>query len=233
MSGAPRALCPAGRPAPEPVPERLLIWGGGGHGAVVADAARCAGHAVVGFVDADPGKLGRVAEPGGARVVCSEDELLQAIAGGGPLPQGCTAVALGIGDNRRREQAAVRLGARLAPPVVHPAAVVSPSASIGAGTVVFARAVLNPAASLGRAVIVNTGAIVEHDCVVADGAHLSPGAVLAGGVRVGTRSWVGAGATVIQGIRIGAGSIVGAGAVVIRDVEDGVTVVGVPARVIR
>jgi len=51
-------------------------------------------------------------------------------------------------------------------------------------------------------------------------------------VRVGDLSWIGIGASVRQLVRIGGGVMVGAGAVVIADVPDGVTVAGVPARVL-
>lgn len=209
---------------------RLLVWGGGGHGKVVADVVRAAGHAIAGYADRDPAKLGAVVEPGGAVVVMTEDALRDAIRAGGPLPHGADAVALAIGDNALRAAALEALGPVAAPALVHPSAVVSPSAEVGAGTVVFPRAVVNAAARVGRGVIVNTGAVVEHDCLVGDGAHLSPGAVLGGGVAVGEQSWVGAGATVLPGVRIGRDVRVGAGSVVLRDVHGGATVVGVPAR---
>ncbi|GJG88449.1 hypothetical protein tb265_36300 [Gemmatimonadetes bacterium T265] len=206
---------------------RFLIWGGGGHGKVVADLVRALGDEVVGFVDRDAAKIGQVVEPGGARVVLGEDDFL---AGAGAHRAG--AVALAVGDNAARLGCLARAGASGVPALVHPTAACSRSATLGAGTVVLAAAVVNAAAALGRAVIVNSGAVVEHDCVVGDGAHVSPGAVLAGGVHVGARAWVGAGATVIQGVRVGSEAVVGAGAVVIRDVPDGVTVVGNPARVL-
>jgi UDP-2-acetamido-3-amino-2,3-dideoxy-glucuronate N-acetyltransferase len=41
---------------------------------------------------------------------------------------------------------------------------------------------------------------------------------------------IGSNATILCGVTIGAGAMVGAGAVVTKDVEDGTTVVGVPAR---
>ncbi len=211
----------------------ILIWGGGGHGKVVADLVRALGAEVVGFVDRDVAKVGQVVEPGGARVVLSEHQFLahmvRAAAGDDVGPR----VALAIGDNAARLGCLVRAGGRAGfPTLVHPTAACSPSATLGAGTVVLANAVVNAAAALGSAVVVNSGAVVEHDCVVGDGAHVSPGAVVSGGVRVGDRTWIGAGATVIHGVRVGRDVVVGAGTVVIRDVPDGATVVGNPARIL-
>ena len=51
----------------------LIVWGAGGHGKVVADLVRAAGGRTLGFVDADPDKLGREVEPGGGRVVMTAD----------------------------------------------------------------------------------------------------------------------------------------------------------------
>jgi sugar O-acyltransferase (sialic acid O-acetyltransferase NeuD family) len=212
--------------------DSFLIWGGGGHGKVVADIIRAAGCTVVGFADRDPAKLHRIVEPGGASVVISEADLLALLAGSGALSdvEGATAIALGIGDNVSRITSL-----RHAPDVsistlVHPSAIVSASSVLGRGTVVFPLAVINAAARVGEGVIVNSGAIIEHDCVVGDGAHVAPGSVLTGGVHVGARTTVGAGATVLPGIRIGSDAIVGAGAVVTRDVPDHATVAGNPAK---
>lgn len=215
-----------------PRPERILLWGAGGHGKVVADLARAAGYEVAGYVNADPASLGRVVEPGGAEVVLTEVQLLELTQRGGPdLP--ADAIGLAIGRNDTRLAKLREVGDLPLPALLHPSAVISPSARIGRGTVVMPRVVINAAAVIGEGVIVNTGAIIEHDCMIGDGAHISPGAVLAGGIRVGVRSWIGAGATVIQGISIGADVVVGAGTVVIRDIPDGTKVVGVPARPVR
>jgi acetyltransferase-like isoleucine patch superfamily enzyme len=43
---------------------------------------------------------------------------------------------------------------------------------------------------------------------------------------------VGAGAIILPGIRLGKGCMIGAGAVVTEDVEPGMTVVGMPARIL-
>jgi sugar O-acyltransferase (sialic acid O-acetyltransferase NeuD family) len=198
----------------------------------VADLVRACGHVLVGYADADAAKCGQVVEPGGARVVMREQDLLSHLDRGA-FPDGIDALALAIGGNRARQQALARCGPGDVPALVHPSAVVSPSAVFGRGTVVFPAAVINAGASVGAAVIVNSAAVVEHDCVLADAVHVSPHATLAGAVTVGERSWIGAGATVIQQIEIGADVTVGAGSVVIRNVPSGSTVVGVPAAPIR
>ena len=208
----------------------FLIWGGGGHGKVVADLIRALGHQLSGYVDVDPEKLGREVEPGGGRVVMLQDEFERRVRDEGRMPDGVDAIALAIGDNRRRHECGLGLAHLPAPPLVHPSAVVSPSAVLGPGSVVFAGAVINADARLGAAVIVNSSAVVEHDCRVGDAAHLSPRAALAGGARVGERSWIGMGASVLQGVSIGRDVVVGAGAVVLRDLPDGCRVAGVPAR---
>lgn len=209
---------------------RFLVWGAGGHGRVVADVVRAAGGTVLGFVDADPARVGRPPVPGAPPVLLAQADLLRVLERGQGMDARWDALAPGIGDNRARLRAFGRAAGAAWPALAHPSAVLSPSARVGEGTVVMPRAVLNADARVGRAAIVNTGAIVEHDCVVGDGAHLSPGCVLAGGARVGEGAWVGAGATVLPGIAIGPWAVVGAGAVVVRDVPGGTVVAGVPAR---
>lgn len=210
----------------------FVIWGGGGHGKVVADLVRALGHDVFGYADRDSSRLGQIAEPGGGRVLLTQDSLLAAINEPGRYPAEFDAVALAVGNNAQRQSCARQIGGYDLPPLVHPTAVCSPSAIFGRGTVVFPAAVVNAGASVGEAVIVNSGAIIEHDCVLEDAVHVSPGATLGGGVRVAERSWIGAGATIVHGISIGRDVIVGAGAVIIRDVPDSVTIVGNPGRVL-
>ena len=144
-------------------------------------------------------------------------------------------VIMGIGSNVIRQKIILDYG--LAPEVfcnvIHPSAVISPNVSLGSGVVVMPNAVINVDSVIGNQVIINSSSVVEHDCIVEDYAHISPLAVLTGGVRVGVGSHIGAGASVIPGLNIGKWTTIGAGSTVITDIEDHVTAVGNPARVIR
>ena len=187
---------------------RLIIIGAGGHGRVVADIASVP----TVFLDEDTSLQGVAGTP-------SELSSL-AVDGDG--------VIVAIGDNNTRLE--VLGDIEQATTILHRSSVVSDSATLGFGTVVFAGAIINAYATLGIGCIVNTGATVDHDCLLADGVHISPGANLGGNVTVGECSWVGIGACVKNGVSIGKNVIVGAGAAVVQDVPDNVTVVGVPAK---
>ncbi len=202
---------------------RVVVFGAGGHGKVVADVARSAGFTVAAFGDDSPARAGTTLWD--LPVVSWERFLAGDDAWRG------AAVAMGVGDNRARQACQERVAAAglHVVTVVHARATLAPTARIAAGSVVMAGAVVNPDASVGRGCILNTGCVVEHDCRVGDFAHLSPNAALGGTVTIGERSHLGLGAVVLPGVRVGSDVRVGAGAAVVRDVADALTVVGVPA----
>ena len=194
----------------------LMIFGAGGHGRVVADAAVAAGYEVLGFLDDDPH----------ARIGPPWRMLDEASA---PTD---VAVHVAIGNNEQRRAVTDRRVVRgcAIPAVIHPSAVVSPTARIGDGVFIGPLAVVNAHAVIGKGVIVNTAAVVEHDCRIGAFCHLAPRSVLGGGVHVGAGCLVGIGSAVLPGVAIDDGGVVAAGAVVTTDVPSGTTVRGVPAR---
>jgi len=199
--------------------DALLVYGAGGHGRVVAEAAEASGWNVLGFLD-DIVPIG--SEVGAWRVVDKNDPLFEQIA-----------VIVAIGDNGTRArigQSLLDAGRTLAS-VMHPTAWVSPSARLGAGVFIGAAACINAESLIDDGVIINTGAIVEHDNRLGPWVHIAPRAVLGGHVTIGARSLIAIGSVVRPGINIGTDVTLGAGAVAVSDLANGVTAVGVPARV--
>jgi len=117
--------------------------------------------------------------------------------------------------------------------VIHPSAVVAPSARLGAGSIVSPGVVIGAHTEIGEHVILNRGVLVGHHTRVGSCVTLSPAANVAGCVEIGDGAYVGMGATVIDRRRIGPGALVAAGAVVVRDVPEAVRVQGMPARAVE
>jgi len=198
----------------------VYIIGAGGHGIVVAEIAELLGYQVVGFIDDNPALTGNLIL--GMRV----------LGGSETLPAGAQ-VALGIGDNAARTNLlrAAEIHDWRLPVLIHPSAVVSRSAVLGAGTVVVAQAVVNPRAVIGSGCILNTASSTDHDCILGEAVHLAPGVRLAGGVTVGAGTLIGVGSCTKPCITIGAWTTVGVGSVLVADIPDGVIAYGNPARV--
>jgi sugar O-acyltransferase (sialic acid O-acetyltransferase NeuD family) len=202
----------------------LAILGAGGHARAVAECILLEQRwQVCAFIDNNEQVIGTT--------------IMDVPVWGPDAPQSVAELAyvVGIGQNEKRLQLFLQLQqlARNLPAIVHPRAWVSPSAQLGAGTVVMAGAMVQTNAHIGQAVIINTAASVDHDNIIADGVHIAPGAHLGGQVSVGIGSHIGIGATVIEGVKIGAHCVIAAGAVVIRDVPDYARVAGVPAQLMK
>jgi sugar O-acyltransferase (sialic acid O-acetyltransferase NeuD family) len=149
------------------------------------------------------------------------------------MPPGVRALVT-VGDPAARRHLAARLGemdVRFAR-AVHPSVSATPWLTLGEGSLVMAGTSLTVNVTVGRHVVINPGCTVAHDVEIGDFSYLSPGVDLAGRVVLEEDAYLGTGAVVIPGRRVGRGAVVGAGAVVIEDVPPGVTVAGVPARIL-
>ena len=139
---------------------KLLILGAGGLGQMVGEVARAAGNwDGVAFLD-DAVRGSDVAGK------CMDYTSLT-----GEYPEAVAA----FGDNRLRLAWTRRLldaGYRV-PSVVHPTAIVSPSAVLGPGCLVLHGAIINTNTTMGAACLVNSGALVDHDNVLEDGVHVN------------------------------------------------------------
>lgn len=100
-----------------------------------------------------------------------------------------------------------------------PLAYVSPSASVGVGTIIMHDAIVNAEAKIGNNCIINSKALIEHDSVISDNCHISTGVIINGHVTVLSGSFIGSGSVISNGISVGENSVVGMGSVIRRDLE--------------
>lgn len=143
----------------------LLILGAGSHGREVRELAeRLNVFRRIAFLDDDP----------------SKPEVLGPCKALAQYEEEYPAAFPAIGDSGIRMRWLEELGrARFILPVlIHPDAVVSPSASLGCGTVVCARAVIGAGASVGRGCILSSGVTVDRGVAIPDGVHIDCGRVV-------------------------------------------------------
>lgn len=188
---------------------RLIIVGAGGHGCSVAESVLLSGEfEVTGFLDDAFPQISQIwAIPVLGKVI--------------DLAQWKTVadfVFVAIGSNALRQRVSRELqsaGFALAT-IIHPKAIVSPTAVLGEGSAIMAGAIVGTEARLGEGVIVNCAAVVDHHCSVDDFGHLGVGAVMAGGSVLGAAAWMQAGSAIGYGVEIDAGRILVPGEAVSR-----------------
>ena len=200
--------------------DAYILIGGSGHAKVIMDCIRASGGEIAGILDDG---LAAGSQVLGVPVLGKTAEYEAYLS---------HPFVIAIGSNPVRRRIAERMTVRWGT-VVHPSAVVSPHAILGAGTVVMPGAVVNAGAVVGNHCIINSGAVVEHDNTLADFVHISPNAALGGTVTVGAESHIGIGACVRNNVNICGGCTIGAGAAVVKNITEPGVYAGVPARKIK
>ena len=164
--------------------KRLFILGAGGYGRTIADlAAQLGEYYQISFLD-DKSQ--------GANILGTCEDVFRFL-------DDRTEVYPAFGSGELRMKWLRRLEAEgcTVPSLVHPRAYVSPTASIGVGSMVLPMAVVNTGVTIEEGCIINVGTLVDHDCIIESGCHLAPGAIVKAENRIPTGMKVESG-TVIE-----------------------------------
>jgi len=208
--------------------KRILIVGAGGFGREVLQWVRDAWTAqaglIAGFLSDDAGCLKERA---------CQLPILGDPAAYKPQPGDALVLAIGIPEARRRvaESLASRGGEFLT--LIHPTAIVSPTAMIGAGSILCPYSILSDSASIGRCALLNYHASLGHDASTGDYAVLSPYATLGGAAHIGEDVFMGMHASVGPRKRVGARSKISANSCALADAPADSIIYGVPGRIGR
>lgn len=197
--------------------QRLVIYGGGGHAKMCIDILkRQIGFQIEGIVDSTltPG-----ATVLGVSVLGGEDMLPQL------RDAGVRYAVLGVGaatNHTIRSKLFNKLKSHgfEMPNIIHPTAVIEPSAQLGEGNQVMAQAYIGSDARIADNCIINVQSIVSHDAQLADNVHLAPASVLAGGVQIGTDTLIGMNTSIYMKIKVGARVTVANQTSVVANVKD-------------
>jgi acetyltransferase-like isoleucine patch superfamily enzyme len=118
---------------------------------------------------------------------------------------------------------------------------------IGDGLRVWNNTTIDYGCIIGDRVKIHCNCYVAQFSIIEDDVFLAPGVTIANdkypgwedspvglvGPTIRRGAQIGVNVTILPGVTIGAGAVVGAGSVVTRDVEDGVVVIGNPAKRVR
>ncbi len=196
---------------------QVLVYGGGGHAAVLIDLLRQSRPdlSIAGAIDDKAS-----GEVSGVPIVGGTDKFAEL------LEAGIRKAVLGIGAVTHN-QSRIGLFDQLINAgfevinLIHPKATVEPSTSMGRGNQIMAGAIVSSRARIGDNTIINCGSVISHDCTIGSHAHITPGAVLAGGVTIGEASVIGMAATIYLGVTIGKNVTIANGVHILSDVPDG------------
>lgn len=206
-------------PGPLLNPPRVILVGAGRFAEEVTDVALMAGVEVAAWIEGLDATRARLDPP----------RILWVDAQRAFEPDLPMVPAIGSVARRALIERLVAEGRRLAT-LVHPSAVIAPSATIEPGCVVFPHVVVGARSRVGLGTIVNRGATIGHHTQIGAHAFIGPGATVAGGIDIGEQVHVAVGAVVRDGLVIGSRAVIGAGAAAVANVDTDTTVVGVPAR---
>ncbi len=139
---------------------RALLYGFGGHGKVLAELLLAAGFREIGVFDDNPidtSLLNNVIYLGKYDPnVYSDDKIL-----------------IAVGNNKIRSELSLIIKHNYLT-FIHPSAFVSPTCSIGEGSVILQNAVLQTNVFIGKHCIINIQSSIDHDTHVSDFNHIAP-----------------------------------------------------------
>lgn len=108
--------------------------------------------------------------------------------------------------------------------VIHPTALVSPTAKIGVGCVISHNVSIGPKAVLKDFNLINSRCTIGHDTQIGSYNFLSPQVVTGGFAKIGDENFIGTNAAILPGIILGNSNVVAAGMIVDKKVDDNSTV---------
>ena len=208
---------------------KIIVFGSGQIGNMVASILREQDHEILGFIDDDPKSFGK--HYYGLPVLGPREYLL--------TNKKYDAVCLGVGTIKARVEVVGWFNENDVQTVnaIHSSVVISPEASLGNNLVVGASATfyINPV--IGDGCYIGPSVTVSHDSVVGKYCLLSVGSVVGARCDVEDEVFVGSSSTIMPPsfgtsarLRVGKRAIIGVGSTVIHDVPTGITVIGTPAK---
>lgn len=210
--------------------KKAIIVGAGKHGEVYLSYLRAVGINILGFIDDDKHKVGKVFQ--GTQVIGTYEDLFSK-----KFKDKITEVYCPIGDNKTRQDylKSLKNEGYVTPNFIHPSVILAPDITIGdEGIYMLQGNYIMPFTVIGNYFMMNMGCTIGHHVTIDEGVFISSGARIGASIHISNGAYFGTGCTIKTGVDfIGTSAIIGAGAVVIKNVEDYNVVAGNPAKVLE
>ena len=198
-------------------PEKILIYGCGGHSRSIADViVSLKLNIKIVFVDENAQENEKLF---GFPVLKEINELSSYYC------------IIAIGDNSKRKVKFEEIEKKCKIiSVISKTAYLGFNSQVEKGSFIANNAYIGPEVRIKKNCIINTGAVIEHEVAVGENCHIAPAATICGRTKIGNSVFVGVGATIIDKINICSDVIIGAGATVTRNIDEPGVYVGTPAK---
>jgi len=117
--------------------------------------------------------------------------------------------------------------------IIDPSVKISPDAKVGYNTVLMPNIVITCGVNIGNHCVVLPNTSILHDSNIGDYCLIGSNVSIAGKISIGSTCYIGSGTRIRENTSVGERTLTGMGSNIISDVEEGVVVVGNPARVMR
>lgn len=209
--------------------KKAIIIGAGKHGEVYLSYLRAAGINILGFIDDDKNKLGKVIQ--GTQVIGTYEDLFSK-----KFKDKITDIYCPIGDNKTRRNylKSLKNEGYNTPNFIHPSVILAPDITLGEESIYMLQGnCIMPFTVIGNYFMMNMGCTIGHHVTIYEGVFISSGARIGASIHIKNDAYFGTGCIVKTGVEtIGSSAIIGAGAVVLKNVDDNTVVAGNPARVL-
>jgi len=207
--------------------KEIYIVGAGTYGEAMFELAEILGYKVKGFYDEDEQKLSEFIM--NVKVVGKFSELKD-------LEIEKNNFIVAIGNNFVRNNIMVKINklGGVTPSLIHPTAIISPSAEIGKGVYIQANAYIWTKVKIDDYCIISPNVVIAHHTTIGKACLVSTLTGVGASIKIENNVFIGMGCTIVTGLScIGGNSIIGAGAVVLKNTLKNSVYAGVPAKKIK
>lgn len=117
--------------------------------------------------------------------------------------------------------------------IIHPSATVAPDADIGFNVLLMSNVVICTGVKIGNHCFCLPNTVIAHDTVICNYCCFGSNITVSGNVNIDSGCYIGSGSRIKNHLHIGKNVMVGQGSNVVSNVEEGMVVVGNPAKLLR